>query len=217
MAGPAEVIELAPPLGELGPLGAGLMPVAADIELSDIGPPAAIGFDSLLGWMVIEADGLGLRALRWAGGAAPGGGGATNEGPALLAEVRDQVRAYFEGRLRRFTLPLAPRGTRFQRAVWGFINEIPFGFTLTYGELAVVVGNGPRAVARACGANPLPLIIPCHRVVGATPGAGGYSAPGGLETKRFLLGLEGAGERPGRLGLVPRTRLRAAAQPSLEF
>ena len=216
MAGPAEVIELAPPLGEVGPLDAGLTPVAADIEVSDVGPPAAIGFDSPLGWMVIEADGLGLRALRWGEGAVPGGG-AMNEGAALLVEARDQVRAYFEGRLRRFTLPLAPRGTRFQRAVWGFINDIPFGFTLTYGELAALVGSGPRAVARACGANPLPLIIPCHRIVGANPGAGGYSAPGGLETKRFLLGLEGAGQRPGRLGLVPRTRLRAAAQPSLEF
>ncbi len=201
MAGPAEVIEPAPLSGDLGSVQAGLALVEAPQEPPAAGFRTAMAFDSPLGRMVIEADGLGLRTLRWGGEARA----VADDGPPgpLLTEARDQVLAYLQGRLRRFSLPLAPDGTRFQRTVWGFINEIPFGFTLTYGELAVLVGSGPRAVARACGANPLPLIIPCHRVVG-TVGVGGYSGPGGLDTKRFLLGLEGAGRGPVRLGLVPR-------------
>ena len=177
-------------------------------DLPETGPLAAVAFDGPLGWMMIEADGLGLRALRWGQDVADERGLPPMESSwaPLLVEARDQVRAYFEGRLRRFTLPLAPQGTRFQRTVWGFINEIPHGATLRYGELAELVGSAPRAVARACGANPLPLIIPCHRVVGAMSDLGGYSAPGGPMTKRFLLRLEGALDGP-----PPRSAPAAAA------
>ena len=218
MPGCLELIETARLTDRAGRQGDCRGPTGPGLDLPQTGPLAAICFDTPLGRMVIGADGLGLRALRWGEDAAAGACRVPAEGWApLLLEARDQVRAYFDGRLRRFALPLAPQGTRFQRTVWGFINEIPYGATLRYGELAALVGSGPRAVARACGANPLPLLIPCHRAVGATPDSGGYSAPGGLVTKRFLLRLEGAldGRPARRLGLVAPTG--DARQPSLGF
>jgi methylated-DNA-[protein]-cysteine S-methyltransferase len=152
-------------------------------------PRGRIGLVTPLGPLLLEADAAGLRRIRFA---APG----AVETPtcpatrALLVEAARQIGAYFAGRLRHFRLPLAPEGTRFQRVVWAFIADVPHGATLTYGDLAALVGSGPRAVARACGANPLPLVVPCHRIVGATPSSGGYSAPGGMATKRRLLELE---------------------------
>jgi methylated-DNA-[protein]-cysteine S-methyltransferase len=218
MSGSLELIETATPAAE-----AGCRPMVwgrcggAGADLPATGPLAAIAFDSPLGRMVIEADGLGVRALRWGQGIPDGGGPPMERWAPLLAEARDQVRAYFEGRLRRFTLPLAPQGTRFQRTVWGFINEIPHGVTLRYGELAELTGSAPRAVARACGANPLPLVIPCHRVVGAMTDLGGYSAAGGVMTKRFLLRLEGALDGPARGGPGAADRAGAMGQRSFEF
>jgi methylated-DNA-[protein]-cysteine S-methyltransferase len=108
-----------------------------------------------------------------------------------LAETRRQLDAYFAGRRRAFDLPLAPAGTGFQRRVWRALMDIPYGTTITYGELARRVGNprAARAVGAANGANAIAIIIPCHRVV-AAGGIGGYG--GGLEIKRRLLTLEGA-------------------------
>ena len=107
-----------------------------------------------------------------------------------FAEVRRQLDAYFSRRRRRFDLPLAPEGTDFQRRVWQGLLTIPHGETITYAELARRVGNprAARAVGAANGANPIAIIIPCHRVVAAN-GVGGYG--GGLEIKRRLLALEG--------------------------
>lgn len=110
----------------------------------------------------------------------------------LLVAARDQLEAYFDGRLGRFNLPLLPLGTPFQQAVWQALLDIPFGQTRRYGDLARAIGTAPRAIGTACGRNPIPIVIPCHRVIGAGGGLGGYSGEDGVETKRYLLRLEGA-------------------------
>lgn len=113
-------------------------------------------------------------------------------GAAPFAEAEAQLHAYFAGELERFELPLAPRGTAFQRSVWDALREIPYGRTRTYSELAASVGrpSACRAVGAANGRNPLPVIVPCHRVVGAAGALTGYG--GGLERKRVLLAFEAA-------------------------
>ncbi len=116
----------------------------------------------------------------------------------LLAEARQQLQAYFDGDRLAFTLPLAPAGTAYQRRVWQALCEIPPGVTRTYADIARAVGGSPRAVGGANGRNPIPIVIPCHRVV-ATTGIGGYSGGDGLPTKRFLLALENAGQAGGDL------------------
>lgn len=110
----------------------------------------------------------------------------------LLAEARRQLQDYFDGERLAFNLPLAPAGTPYQRRVWQALCEIPPGTTRTYADIARSVGGSPRAVGGANGRNPIPIVIPCHRVV-ATTGIGGYSGGEGLPTKRFLLALERAG------------------------
>ncbi len=109
---------------------------------------------------------------------------------ALLAEGLAQLSAYFAGRLTRFDLAL-DWGTGLNAAVRRAMAEIPFGETRTYGQIAKAVGAPAQAVGQACGANPLPILIPCHRVTG-TNWFGGFSAPGGVETKAALLQHEGA-------------------------
>jgi methylated-DNA-[protein]-cysteine S-methyltransferase len=107
-------------------------------------------------------------------------------------EAEAQLHAYFAGELELFDLPLAPVGTAFQRSVWDALAEIPYGSTTTYSELAARIGrpSACRAVGAANGRNPLPVIVPCHRVIGATGTLTGYG--GGLGRKRKLLALEGA-------------------------
>ncbi|MBL9061139.1 methylated-DNA--[protein]-cysteine S-methyltransferase [Tabrizicola sp.] len=109
---------------------------------------------------------------------------------ALLAEGLAQLAAYFDRRLTRFDLPL-DWGTGLNAAVRRAMADIPQGETRTYGQIAKAVGAAPQAVGQACGANSLPIIIPCHRVTG-TDWFGGFSAPGGVETKAALLRHEGA-------------------------
>ena len=108
----------------------------------------------------------------------------------LLCRVKAQLSAYFQGKRTSFDLPLHPQGTAFQQAVWKCMREIPCGETRTYGELAEELGNRnkARAVGGAANKNPLPIVIPCHRVVGGSGSLTGFS--GGLEVKRFLLDLE---------------------------
>jgi methylated-DNA-[protein]-cysteine S-methyltransferase len=115
--------------------------------------------------------------------------------PAILpaqsaSMVIDQLTEYFRGKRRVFDLPLAPRGTPFQLAVWNELQRIAFGDTISYSELARRIGkpNAVRAVGAANGANPIPIIIPCHRVIGANGTLTGYG--GGLHIKRALLALE---------------------------
>lgn len=108
----------------------------------------------------------------------------------LLQEACDQLNAYFAGRLHRFSLPLAPSGTPFQQQVWHALQHIPWGERRSYGDIAGAIGNprAVRAVGAANGRNPIAIIIPCHRVIGADGRLTGYA--GGLERKRWLLALE---------------------------
>jgi len=108
----------------------------------------------------------------------------------VLDEARAQLEAYFAGRLRQFSLPLDLRGSPFQVQVWRRLADIPYGETITYGELARALGKpgGMRAVGAASGANPLPIVLPCHRVVASGGKLGGFG--GGLDAKRTLLVLE---------------------------
>lgn len=108
----------------------------------------------------------------------------------ILAIAARQVAEYFEGTRKEFDLPLAPTGTRFQQSVWYQMGRIPHGQTRSYGELAKLIHSSPRAVGTACGRNPIPIIIPCHRVVGADGSLMGYSGGKGVETKKFLIDLE---------------------------
>lgn len=110
----------------------------------------------------------------------------------LLEEAAGQLKEYMAGRRQEFDLPLCPRGTEFQRQVWQALLQIPYGTTITYGQLARMVGRprAVRAVGQANGRNPISILIPCHRVVGAGGVLRGYA--GGVEQKKKLLRLEGA-------------------------
>lgn len=108
-----------------------------------------------------------------------------------LQDLTAQLRDYFAGKRKTFDVPLAPRGTEFQLAVWNELLAIPYGDTMSYSELANRIGkpSAVRAVGAANGANPIPVIIPCHRVIGANGSLTGYG--GGIERKQWLLALEG--------------------------
>jgi methylated-DNA-[protein]-cysteine S-methyltransferase len=112
------------------------------------------------------------------------------ENKAPFAEVIRQLRAYFDGELREFDLPLAPEGTAFQLRVWNSLRTIPYGETISYAQLAQKIGNSSavRAVGLANGSNPIPIIIPCHRVIGSDGSLTGFG--GGLSNKKKLLDLE---------------------------
>lgn len=107
----------------------------------------------------------------------------------LLDRLQAQLTEYFGGKRQSFDLPLAPGGTEFQRQVWSALQEVPYGETRTYGEIAALIGrpNASRAVGGACGKNPILLLIPCHRIVGSDGDLTGFSAAGGTALKRQLL------------------------------
>jgi methylated-DNA-[protein]-cysteine S-methyltransferase len=129
-----------------------------------------------------EEDGA-IVALDW-------GRGRDQTTTPLLGRAREMLDAYFDGeRLAFDTLPLTPAGTVFQQSVWAALRGIQFGEKRSYAEIARKLDTAPRAVGMACGANPIPILIPCHRVV-ATGGLGGYSGADGPATKRALLALE---------------------------
>ena len=143
-----------------------------------------ISYTSPVGPLSLFQDGDHLVALDW--------GWPPSEDPTpLLERAQDQLAAYFAGELRRFDLPVHPHGTTFQQRVWQAIAEIPWGHVVTYGQLAAQLGSSPRAVGGALGRNPIPIIIPCHRVIGTNGGLGGYSGWDGVETKQALLKREG--------------------------
>jgi methylated-DNA-[protein]-cysteine S-methyltransferase len=114
------------------------------------------------------------------------------EADGVIAETLRQLDEYFAGTRREFDVPLAPRGTPFQLAVWDALRTIPYGETTSYGEIARSVGrpNAVRAVGQANGRNPIAIIVPCHRVIGSDRSLTGYG--GGMERKEYLLRLEGA-------------------------
>jgi methylated-DNA-[protein]-cysteine S-methyltransferase len=148
---------------------------------------------SPLGNILLVADDRGLTTINFQDGA-----GAKNpprdsvESAAPFKEAASQFRAYFRGDLKKFTLPLSPQGTAFQRSVWKELCRIPYGKTISYRELAQRVGRPTawRAVGSANGCNPLPIVVPCHRVIGSNGQLAGYY--GGTYLKAYLLKLEAA-------------------------
>ncbi|WP_037588341.1 methylated-DNA--[protein]-cysteine S-methyltransferase [Stenoxybacter acetivorans] len=117
--------------------------------------------------------------------------------PLLQGEWSEKFNAYFSGSLKNFNCPPSANGTAFQKRVWQAIAEIPCGKTETYGEIAKKLNSAARAVGQACGKNPLPIVIPCHRVVAANGGLGGFNLGGGqqgLEIKQWLLNHERAAQ-----------------------
>jgi methylated-DNA-[protein]-cysteine S-methyltransferase len=155
-----------------------------------------IWMPSPVGRLLLVADDEGLLEIAFGEGrTAPVVGDswvdqARTCGGALLREPMRQLEAFFAGELRDFDLPLKPRGTVFQQRVWKLLREIPFGETISYGELARRAGNpaASRAVGLANGSNPIAIVIPCHRVIGSNGKLTGYG--GGLENKRWLLDFE---------------------------
>jgi methylated-DNA-[protein]-cysteine S-methyltransferase len=159
--------------------------VALTSHSRDVDRMAMITVQTQFGLLAISEDDGAITRLDWGG---------SDDGPAtpLLSEAAAQVRAYDCGQLQQFDLPLRIEGSPFQRAVCDAMSAIPFGDTRTYGEIAKALGQSAQAVGSACGGNPIPIIIPCHRVMGAGGRLTGFSGAGGVETKVALLRHEGA-------------------------
>lgn len=148
--------------------------------------------ESPIGTLVLAGDGRRLRELHFP---LPHErrriGAGWIEDSRKFVEPRQQLEAYFDGRLTEFAIDVEPAGNGFQRAVWAALADIPYGETVSYGDIARRIGepvSASRAVGAANGANPVPIIIPCHRVVGADGSLTGFG--GGLDIKQFLLDLE---------------------------
>lgn len=157
--------------------------------------------DSPVGGLRVAASDAGLRAIEFPDNrhAVPRRGEWVAGTHPLIDLLRRQLSAYFAGECETFDLPLDPQGTPFQRDVWQALASIPYGSTVSYAGLAAHVGRpaASRAVGAANGRNPLPIVLPCHRVIGANGALTGFG--GGLPTKQFLLKLEGALPRAARL------------------
>lgn len=143
--------------------------------------------NSPIGVLTLVEENGALKELRFAQHAEPG---ERLEATPLLIKAERELTEYFGGKRRAFTVPMDPDGTPFQQAVWKVLKEIPYGETMTYGEVARRVGNpkASRAVGMANHRNPLAILYPCHRVIGANHKLIGYG--GGLSVKEFLLALE---------------------------
>jgi methylated-DNA-[protein]-cysteine S-methyltransferase len=166
--------------------------VAYDFFDSPIGPLVVAALDDAVAYLLLPKDGKPARvAPEW------------HRSPAKLREARAQLVAYFAGKLLAFDLDLAPRGTDFQRRVWNELRRIPYGDTTSYIELARRIGNpnAMRAVGAANGANPIAIIVPCHRVIGHDGKLVGFG--GGLPAKRWLLDHERRHAPTPRLELRP--------------
>lgn len=146
-----------------------------------------------LGPLLLAADNSGILEIRFVNGRTPKGPEpewVRDDNDRTLRELTDQLDAYFGGKLEKFELNLSPQGTEFQRTVWSKLCDIPYGETTSYGEIARRIGNpqASRAVGLANGSNPIPIVIPCHRVIGSNGKLTGYG--GGLPIKEKLLALE---------------------------
>lgn len=157
--------------------------------------------ESPIGRLLLAGDGQRLSCIGF-----PRGKGVVTPRPQwrrdddAFGRAKEQLREYFDGTRREFDLPLDLRGTGFQLMVWRELARIPYGETISYGELARRIGqpDASRAVGAANGTNPIPIIIPCHRVIGANGSLTGFG--GGIETKKWLLALE----RPDMIDAQPR-------------
>jgi methylated-DNA-[protein]-cysteine S-methyltransferase len=148
-------------------------------------------YDGPLGTMLLAADERGLRLISFALGKRPERPQSDwREDRAPFVETIRQLHAYFDGKLKNFDLPLSLEGTEFQLRVWKSLCAIPYGQTISYGQLARRIGSpkAARAVGLANGSNPIPIIVPCHRVIGSNGSLVGYG--GGLSNKKALLFLE---------------------------
>jgi methylated-DNA-[protein]-cysteine S-methyltransferase len=143
----------------------------------------SLSVHSPLGPLTITEEDGRITSLGW-------GWRENAEETGLLAIAREQLIEYFDGEREHFELPLAPGGTEFQKKVWAAMCRIPHGEVKSYGDLAGELGSAPRAVGGACARNPIPIFIPCHRVVGADGALTGYSGADGLATKDYLLDHE---------------------------
>lgn len=141
-----------------------------------------LSLHSPLGALTLSEERGAIVALDW-------GWGRDQDETALLRCACDQVHEYLDGERYDFEVPVDPAGTAYQRKVWAILSSIPYGATRTYADVARLAGGGPRSVGQANRCNPIPILIPCHRVV-AAHGIGGYSSAEGIETKRYLLRLE---------------------------
>lgn len=139
---------------------------------------------SPVGPLGANAENGAITELVW------GQAGTLTQGP-LFTQVSTELAAYFAGDLKTFHVPLAPRGSAFQIGFYAALCAIPYGETRTYGDLAKLLGVSAQAIGQACGANPIAILIPCHRVL-AVSGLGGYSGAGGIDAKVALLRREGA-------------------------
>lgn len=148
-------------------------------------PAPQLSCPSPVGDLTVSEDDGAIVALDF-------GRGMTQTRTALLDEAVAQLAAYFDGSLSEFDLPLNPHGTPFQKNVWELMRAIPYGGMRAYADLARDLKSAARAVGGACGANPIPVIIPCHRVLAAGGKMGGFSGGEGIPTKVALLRLEGA-------------------------
>jgi methylated-DNA-[protein]-cysteine S-methyltransferase len=145
--------------------------------------------DSPVGELLIRSHDGAVTAIEFSPFEVPVDG--RDDADPVLRATREQLRAYFEGARTEFDLPMEPAGTEFQRKVWQALCTIPYGKTASYGEVAASLGLKPgasRAVGTANGANPIPIVVPCHRVIGADGRLTGYG--GGLDRKQILLRLE---------------------------
>ncbi|MDO9501564.1 methylated-DNA--[protein]-cysteine S-methyltransferase [Falsiroseomonas sp.] len=136
-----------------------------------------------LGDITVSAEDDAIVALDW-------GRGRDQAPTPLLRDAVSQLQDYFDGQRTGFDLPLAPFGSAFQQRVWAALCDIPAGETRSYGDLARLLGSSARAIGQANGSNPIPILIPCHRVVASGGRLGGYSGGDGPATKRMLLDLE---------------------------
>lgn len=142
-----------------------------------------LSFHSPIGDLTVTEEDEKIVSLDW------GWSPISQETPFLVA-AKSALNNYFDGINPKFNLPLNPHGTEFQKSVWNVMLSIPYGKTMTYGEAAKIIGSHPRAVGTACGLNPIPIIIPCHRIMGQNDKLTGYSGGDGVETKEFLINLE---------------------------
>ncbi len=145
-----------------------------------------LSYQSPAGALTLFEEDDSIIAIDW--GSSP-----NTKSTPLLKSAQSQLDAYFNGSLKDFDLPLRPSGTEFQVILWTQLLKIPYGAVRTYGDLATDLNSAARAVGGACGRNPIPIIIPCHRVISASGKLTGYAGGDGINTKRALLRLEGYG------------------------